>query len=384
MDLHSKGTFEMVLQIGRNAIIVSLVAVIISACSGKTENISNSASVIETAQYGEAINHYQNLITQKPDELEAYLGLSRNLRWAGQADEAAKVLDKVNNKFSDDGDYLAEFGKVRINQGMIEQGVNLLNMASEKKPDDWRMHSALGIGFDYLAFYGDAQKSYKRALELCPDDGAVMNNMAISQGLARSIDRAIITLETALSYGRHSEKISKNLKVFKDARDLCSTCGGKYLRASKASILAAGLRATDDRSTCDPEPQFSQSASTMTEELTDGPSINIKVYFEFDSAILRPETKGTLDDLAAALMSDTLSAYRFEIAGHTDAVGANEYNISLSERRAMAVLNYLVTKLGIDAGRLETVGFGEDRLLDPTNPESDINRRVQITRLNKM
>ena len=374
----------MNLQIVKNAFVISLVAIAASACAGKTENISNEANAIEIAQYGEAINHYRNLIKQKPDEIEVYIGLSRNLRWAGQADEAANVLGNVTNKFSNDGDFLAEFGKVRINQGMIEQGVNLLEAASEKKPDDWRMHSALGIGFDYLSFYGDAQKSYKRALELCPDDAAVMNNMAISQGLSGSMDRAIITLETALSYGRHSEKISKNLKVFKDARDLCSTCGGKYLRASKAQILAAGLRATDDKSPCDPDPQFTQSAGTMAEELTEGPSINIKVYFEFDSAILRPETKGTLDDLAAALMSDKLSDYRFEIAGHTDAVGSNEYNLSLSEHRARAVLDYLVTEFGIDAGRLETVGLGEESLLDPANPEGETNRRVQITRLNKM
>ncbi|MDH3335626.1 MAG: OmpA family protein, partial [Rhodospirillaceae bacterium] len=342
----------MFLKIGKNSIIISLMAIVISACAAKTENMSAGANAVEIAQYGEAINHFRDLVKQKPDELEAYLGLSRNLRWAGGPDEAATVLEKVKAKFADNGAYLAELGKVRINQGMVEQGVNFLSMASEKNPDDWRLHSALGVGFDYLAFYGDAQKSYKRALDLCPDDAAVMNNMAISQGLSGNIDKAIITLETALSYGRHSEKIAKNLKVFKDARDLCSTCGGKYLRDSKAGILAAGLRTTDDRSACDPEPEFTQSANAMAEELTVAPSINIKVYFEFDSAILRPETKGTLDDLASALNSDALKGYRFEIAGHTDAVGSNEYNQTLSEQRARAVLDYLVTEFGIDAGRL--------------------------------
>ncbi|MCK4940300.1 MAG: OmpA family protein, partial [Rhodospirillaceae bacterium] len=246
------------------------------------------------------------------------------------------------------------------------------------------LHSALGIGNDYLSFYGDAQKSYKRALELCPDDPAVMNNMAISQGLSGNIDRAIITLEAALTFERHSEKISKNLKVFKDARDLCSNCGGKYLRGSKARILAAGLRGTDNRSACDPEPAFTQTASAMTEELTEGPSINIRVYFEFDSSILRFETRETLNELGRALMSDELSSYRFEIAGHTDAVGTNQYNQNLSEHRAKAVMDYLVTKFGIDARRLDTTGLGEEQLLDPKNPESDNNRRVQITRLGKM
>lgn len=378
----------MAYTVGKNSIIAALfvsgIALTLSACAGKTEIISQQENAVEIAQYGEAINHFRELIKQKPDELEAHLGLSRNLRWAGQPGDAAKVLRLIKNEFGNVGEYLAEFGKVRINQGMTSEGVTMLGMASEKNPNDWRLHSALGIGNDYLSFYGDAQKSYKRALELCPDDPAVMNNMAISQGLSGNIDRAIITLEMALAFERHTEKISKNLKVFKDARDLCSSCGGKYLRYSKARILAAGLRGTDDRSSCDMEPAFSQTATAMTEELTDGPSINIKVYFEFDSSILRPETKETLNELGRALMSDALSAYRFEIAGHTDAVGTREYNVALSEYRAKAVMDYLVTKFGIDAGRLGTVGFGEERLLEPANPESDNNRRVQITRLNKI
>ena len=378
----------MAYTVGKNSIIATLfvsgVMLALSGCAGKTETISQQGGAVEIAQYGEAINHFRELIKQKPGEMEAHLGLSRNLRWAGQPADAAKVLGNVKKKFGNEGEYLAELGKVRINQGMIDEGVTMLGLASAKNPDDWRLHSALGIGFDYLSFYGDAQKSYKRALELCPDDPAVMNNMAISQGLSGNIDRAIITLETALSFERHTEKISKNLKVFKDARDLCSTCGGKYLRDSKARILAAGLRGTDDRSSCDPEPAFTQTATAMTEELTDGPSINIKVYFEFDSSILRFETKETLNELGRALMSDELSAYRFEIAGHTDAVGTNEYNVALSEYRAKAVMDYLVTKFGIDARRLDTAGFGEEQLLDPENPESDNNRRVQITRLGKM
>lgn len=368
----------------KNSIIASIAVLMLGACATNTEVTSESPkspNSVEIAQYGEAINHFRNLIKEKPGELQAHLGLSRNLRWAGQPGDAAIVLEKVKKQFGDDGAYLAELGKVRINQGMVAQGVAMLGKAANKNPNDWRLHSALGIGFDYLSNYGEAQQSYARALELCPDDPAVMNNMAISHGLSGNIDRAIITLESALAYGRHSKKISNNLKVFKDARDLCSTCGGKYLRESKAQILAAGLRGTDNRSACDPEPQFTQSVSAITEELTDGPSINIKVYFEFDSAILRSDTKGILNDLGSALISAELSQYRFEIAGHTDGVGTNQYNQNLSEFRAKAVEDYLVNEFGIDSGRLDTIGYGEERLLEPTNPEGDINRRVQVTRL---
>ena len=88
-----------------------------------------------------------------------------------------------------------------------------------------------------------------------------------------------------------------------------------------------------------------------------------------------------LGELAAAIASPELSPYRFLIAGHTDAVGNAEYNLLLSERRAEAVRDYLAKTAGIEAARLQDVGWGEARLLDKANPESDVNRRVEITNI---
>ena len=88
-----------------------------------------------------------------------------------------------------------------------------------------------------------------------------------------------------------------------------------------------------------------------------------------------------LVNLGEALTSGELSGYRFELAGHTDAVGTDAYNLDLSEHRAKAVLDYLVTAFGIDVTRIDAVGYGESRLLDPSDPKGDVNRRVQVTRL---
>lgn len=114
------------------------------------------------------------------------------------------------------------------------------------------------------------------------------------------------------------------------------------------------------------------------------PSINIKVYFEFDSAILKTEAKDVLNNLGEALTYGELNTYRFQIAGHTDAVGAKGYNQKLSEQRAKAVLKYLVNTFDIDAARVDPVGYGESQLLDPSKPEGDVNRRVQVTRLGRL
>ena len=113
------------------------------------------------------------------------------------------------------------------------------------------------------------------------------------------------------------------------------------------------------------------------------PSIDLHIGFEFDSAKLDTDGVLTLKRLAAALKDPRLQGYRFQIAGHTDAVGSDSYNQALSERRAEAVRDNLVFYYDIDPARLTTVGYGKTKLLDPSKPTDGINRRVQITNLGK-
>ena len=111
------------------------------------------------------------------------------------------------------------------------------------------------------------------------------------------------------------------------------------------------------------------------------PSVNLRIHFAFNSARLDEKSKFLLYELSKALTSEDLSSYKFSIVGHTDVVGPNQYNQSLSEKRAIAVRSYLTSMLGIQKQRLETEGHGEENLLDPYNPKSYVNRRVEITNL---
>ncbi len=111
------------------------------------------------------------------------------------------------------------------------------------------------------------------------------------------------------------------------------------------------------------------------------PTLDLYINFEFDSARLDTDGLLVLKRLGAALKDPKLAAYRFEIAGHTDAVGAAEYNRQLSEKRAMAVVDHLITAYEIDPARLVAIGYGKSRLLDPDKPDAGVNRRVQITNL---
>jgi OmpA-OmpF porin, OOP family len=110
-------------------------------------------------------------------------------------------------------------------------------------------------------------------------------------------------------------------------------------------------------------------------------SIDLAVTFEYASAKLTPDARIVLDNLGRALSDAALRDSRFRIAGHTDARGSDAYNLTLSRQRARSVADYLVRQHRIDARRLSIEGFGRSQLLDPNNPESAVNRRVQITNL---
>jgi outer membrane protein OmpA-like peptidoglycan-associated protein len=107
------------------------------------------------------------------------------------------------------------------------------------------------------------------------------------------------------------------------------------------------------------------------------PSVNLNIPFELNSSALKPQASEQLKQLELALTSDALGKDRFVVAGHTDAKGSAQYNKQLSLRRAQAVKQFLVAK-GMDAGRLDTVGYGSEKLLDPDRPDDSSNRRVEI------
>lgn len=107
-------------------------------------------------------------------------------------------------------------------------------------------------------------------------------------------------------------------------------------------------------------------------------TVSLEVYFEFNSAKITPRAKAQLRALGRALSSPELKPYRYLIAGHTDAVGSDEFNLDLSRRRAIAVRKYLVSVFPIDPRRLLSVGFGLRQLKRPETPYAAVNRRVEV------
>ncbi|MDX1733526.1 MAG: OmpA family protein [Halioglobus sp.] len=150
----------------------------------------------------------------------------------------------------------------------------------------------------------------------------------------------------------------------------------ELLMPSSGQHKVRGLRLRDETATAPGQDHVEQVESAAVDA---GPrSISLEIYFDFDSAALSGEAIEQLAPVGEALRSQQLQDLAFELEGHTDASGGEEYNLGLSERRAESVRQFFMQEYGITSDRLASVGRGETDLLDPENPNSGINRRVKI------
>ena len=120
---------------------------------------------------------------------------------------------------------------------------------------------------------------------------------------------------------------------------------------------------------------------TRNKLITEGKFVTNGILFDPNSDKIKPESAGTLKDIANVLTEN--AAVRVRIIGHTDADGDNAANLTLSKRRAVAVKAALSTTFGIDASRIETDGKGETQPAGPnTTAEGKANnRRVEFVKL---
>jgi len=120
---------------------------------------------------------------------------------------------------------------------------------------------------------------------------------------------------------------------------------------------------------------------TRNKLLTEGKLVTYGIYFDVNKDEVKPESYGTLKDIASIL--NEVPDVKVKIVGHTDSDGADEANLDLSKRRAASVKAELANSFNVNADRLETDGLGETQPVakndSPVNKA--LNRRVEFIRL---
>lgn len=102
------------------------------------------------------------------------------------------------------------------------------------------------------------------------------------------------------------------------------------------------------------------------------------VHFDFDRSNIKDEFRATLDMKVRIMQANP--ALQIRISGHCDERGSDEYNLALGNRRAIAAMQYLIDN-GIDASRITTESFGEERPLNSASNEEAWaqNRRAEFS-----
>ena len=163
--------------------------------------------------YASAVNYYHNLYTRDPDDLDATLGLARNLRYIGASGQAVDLLAKAVLDNPELTALRAELGKAQLASGEPAEAAATLLRVSQEEPGNWEVLSALGIAHDILGQPDSAQRHYRAALELSPNNRSVVNNLALSMALSGDIDRGITLLREVSDRPGTAVQLRQNLAL---------------------------------------------------------------------------------------------------------------------------------------------------------------------------
>ena len=171
----------------------------------------------ETSQdkfdYRSAAKYYQNLHKRDPNDMAALLGLARNLRYIGSAASSLALLEEALPGNPGNFAIRAEYGKSLVAAGRGRRAIDYLTELLEEIPDDWELLSALGIAHDLLGESGKAERAYRSALEITPENPSIINNLALSLALSDQIDEGIALLEKTTNTVLSTPHLRQNLAL---------------------------------------------------------------------------------------------------------------------------------------------------------------------------
>jgi len=196
---------------------------------------------------------------------------------------------------------------------------------------------------------------------------------------AQALESRVDPVETMATDTK--ELAEANQKRLDDAERNAEKLAGQI---DELSALAAASREATKvaQASADQAEQDAKLANQRINGLDDYDVVqSLSVHFRSGSAELTDLAKEEIDDAAAKLRNENMKGWLIEVIGYADSQGTSARNRSLSERRAQAVINYLVTKYSLPMRRMvQPFGYGDSRPVatNETREGRSLNRRVEI------
>lgn len=251
--------------------------------------------------------------------------------------------------FSSDG--RAGYGGLDIYRAELTKsgGWNVTNMGMplNSPSDDFGITFGAGENGFFSSNRGDA-RGYDHIFSFVLPDLKILISGWVLDKDEEPVPNAIIRIVG--NDGSNQKQMAKNDGSFSFPLDR----GIAYaMLASAPGYLNSRQEFVSDTAEVDAEYGIDFILSSITK-----PVVVENIFYDFDRATLRPESKVALDSLAQVLRDNP--NVTIEMASHTDRKGSDEYNMRLSDRRAKSVIDYLIS-VGISPDRLQWHGYGESR-----------------------
>jgi outer membrane protein OmpA-like peptidoglycan-associated protein len=254
-------------------------------------------------------------------------------------------------------------------------------MAALKNPGkdftNWKQHSGGRTGVQFWLHPQDAGggKGHTGFSVFNPDGESMKNETATVQFHSKTPSRTQVHISVWRQKQRLRVYINEE-KVWDVPRAFDAA-----IKYNSIVFSIAGFHNNEDRYLFSNVRLAVGAPDTRSKLITEGKYVTRGITFDVNSDKIKPESYGTLKDIAAVLTEN--ADVRVKIIGHTDSDGDDKSNMELSKRRAESVKAMLSKEFGIDASRMETDGKGESQPADKnTSPEGKANnRRVEFIKL---
>jgi Flp pilus assembly protein TadD len=159
------------------------------------------------------LDAYGERYRANPKDADAALRYGLALRANGQRAQAVAVLEQGSIAHPTNKAMLAAYGRALADIGSFQQAFDVLSRSHSPDNPDWRILSVQGAALDQMGRHDEARRYYASALQIAPNEPAVLSNLGLSYVLSKDLPKAEETLRQAQATGRADVRVRQNLAL---------------------------------------------------------------------------------------------------------------------------------------------------------------------------